>query len=186
MKRKLSIAFAGLFMSLMLSAQEPAIALGDKILNLGIGFGSTLYTGSYWSSTIPPLSASFEKIIKDEILEIGYIGVGAYAGLAAYKYNYSFFGEEWGWKYTNIVLGGRGAFHYPLIDKLDTYTGVMLGFQIVTFKEIGTATGTNPASSGVVWSWYAGGRYFFNEKFSAMAEFGYGITYLNLGVGIRL
>ena len=87
------------------------------------------------------------------------------------------------------MSGQGGSFHYPLVDKIDTYTGILLGYQIINPKEFGNfVTGTNysSASSGVIWSWFAGGRYYLSEKMAAMAEIGYGITYLNLGVALRL
>ena len=51
---------------------------GDKVLNLGIGLGSTLYTGGSYTSKIPPLSASFEVGVKDNLFEaitVTYLGV---------------------------------------------------------------------------------------------------------------
>lgn len=186
--KKVLLVFAAAFLLVQFNfSQELPIVKGDKIINAGIGFGSTLYTGSGYSIALPPLSVSYEQIIMDEVIDKGLIGVGGYAGFASYKYSYTFMTEEWGWKYSNFILGARGTFHYPLIDKLDTYTGLMLGFQVVTAKEIGTVpSGYNASASGLVWSWYAGGRYFFNEKWAGMLELGYGITYFNLGVAVKL
>ena len=168
-----------------ISAQENIFKVDDKVVNLGLGIGSTFYTGRYYKSSVPPLSVSFEKGIKDEVLEKGVIGVGGYLGYSAYKYQVL----EWGWKYTTIILGARGSFHYPLVDNIDTYTGILIGYQIVSSKEFGTFTsGLNNSAAGsrVIWSWYAGGRYYFSEKMAVMAEIGYGITYLNLGVALNL
>ncbi|MFH1319811.1 MAG: hypothetical protein ABII90_04050 [Bacteroidota bacterium] len=74
-------------------------------------------------------------------------------------------------------MGVRGNFHYPLVEKLDTYTGLLLGYNIVTSKWIGTgAEDFNASSSHVAWSWFVGARYYFSETFAAMAELGYGIA----------
>ncbi len=47
------------FAVLQLIAQEPTFVKGDKVLNLGIGLGSTLYSGTYYHSrflrSLPPL-----------------------------------------------------------------------------------------------------------------------------------
>ncbi len=159
---------------------------GDKVVNAGVGIGSNFYTGSYYTSRIPPLSASFEVGVKDNLFdEKSSLGVGGYAGFSGAKWEY----YDWGYKYTNIVLGARGSFHYQLVDKLDTYTGLLLGFNIMSAKEFGTASGGidyAASSSGVAWSWYLGARYYFNEKFGVMGELGYGISYLTLGVTIKL
>ena len=36
------------------------------------------------------------------------------------------------------------------------------------------------------YSWFVGARYYFTDKLAGMAELGYGITYLNLGVSLKL
>jgi hypothetical protein len=162
---------------------ESTFVKGDKALNLGIGFGSTLYSGSYITGKFPPISASFEVGVADNILEKGTIGVGGYLGYTSYKWDYS----GWGYKYTNIIIGPRGSFHYPLVNKLDTYTGILLGYNIATAKEFGTSIGYdyNASSGGIVWSWFLGARYYIKDNFGVMAELGYGIAYLNLGVSLK-
>jgi hypothetical protein len=53
MKKSLfAIAIAMLF-SVSSFAQE--FEEGDKVLNLGIGFGSTFYSGSLYSTALPPV-----------------------------------------------------------------------------------------------------------------------------------
>ncbi|MCD6660279.1 MAG: porin family protein [Lentimicrobium sp.] len=187
--KKVVITLFAAFMALSLSAQDNLLTKGEKVVNVGIGLGSTLYSGSGYTSTIPPVSASFEIGVKDDVLDVGSIGVGGYLGYASSKWEYSYFGSTWGYKYTNIILGARGSFHYPLVDKLDTYTGLMIGFNIVSAKETGTVDplyNYSASSSGLIWSWYAGGRYYFTDNFAAMAEIGYGIAWLNLGVALKL
>lgn len=168
-------------------AQESLFVVGDKVVNLGVGFGNVLYSGLGYKTTVPPVSISFEKGIKDGIIDKGVLGIGGYLGYSANKWEYSGFGGTYGWKYTNLILGARGTLHYPLVDKFDTYAGVLLGYRIVSTKEFGTITGVDPASSGgLIFSGFIGGRYYFNDKFAAMAELGYGITYLNIGLAIKL
>ena len=53
------------------------------------------------------------------------------------KYEYS----GWGWKYSNIIIGARGNFHYPLMNKLDTYTGLLLGYNVSSFKRVWNRAG---------------------------------------------
>ncbi len=167
-----------------LLAQESTFAKGDKVLNLGIGFGSGLYTGTYYKTSVPPISASFEVGVKDGVLDKGSIGVGGYVAYSSHKWDYS----GWGWKYSNFYLAARGTFHYPLVDKLDTYTGVALGFNVASSKEYGTAIygyDYSASSGGVLFAWFVGGRYYFSDKFAGMAELGVGIVYLNLGVALK-
>ena len=78
-----------------------------------------------------------------------------------------------------------------MVDKLDTYAGMLLGYNIVSSKYSGTGfydtyNTTSPSSSSLAWSMYLGGRYWFNPKIAGMVELGYGIAYLNLGVSFKL
>lgn len=184
--KKLFLSFTIVLIALaQLTAQTPTFIKGDQALNFGFGLGTALYSGGLYKTKIPPLSASFEKAIVDNVLEKGVVGVGPYLGFVSYKWEYL----DWGWNYSNIIIGARGNFHYPLKDKIDTYTGLLLGFNIVSASEFGTAAwGYNYSSnsSRMVYSWFVGAKYYFNDKLAAMAELGYGISYLNLGIGLKL
>jgi hypothetical protein len=183
MKKNLIISFLLLFVAISASAQNTFVK-GEKVLNLGLGLGSGYYSGSGYTNKIPPISASLEVGVKDNLFdEKSSLGIGGYLGYMAAKYEYN----NWGYKYSDIIIGARGILHYQLVDKLDTYTGILLGYDIVSAKEFGTSSGSNYSSStsGVVWSWFLGGRYYFNEKFAGMLELGYGISYLNLGISVK-
>ncbi len=176
---------SGMFIT---NAQEPTFSKGDMAINLGIGFGSVLYTGTGYSTIVPPISASFEYGIIDGIADKGSIGVGGYVGYTSAKYEQNFGGgNAYGWEYSSLIIGARGAFHYPFVDKLDTYGGAIIGYNSVKAKEIGTNTLGVPStvSSGVAYNLFIGARYYFTPNFAAMTELGYGIAYLTLGVAFK-
>jgi len=178
MKKLLLVLLVAVFSLTQLIAQESTFTKGDKVVNLGIGFGSTYYNAFYTSHT-PALSVSFEANVKDGILDKGSIGVGGYLGYSSASYSGY-------WKTTNIVIGARGSFHYPLVNKLDTYTGLLLGYNIYSFKyDSGYTLGNTGTSSGLLLAWFAGARYYFTDKFGVMAEIGYGISYLTIGVNLK-
>jgi hypothetical protein len=185
MKRFILILAAVMLGLSQLIAQESTFTKGTKVINLGIGIGSRLYTGSYYTSQVPPLSGSFEVDVKDGVIDKGSIGVGGYLGYSSTKWEYS----GYGWKYSNIVIGPRGSFHYPLAAKLDTYTGLILGYNIASSTSFGSV---NPgynysvSSGGLVVSWFVGARYYLKEKFALFGEVGFGITNLNLGVAFKI
>ena len=177
MKKLLLLLLVVVFSLTQLLAQESTFKQGDKVLNLGIGFGSTFY-GSFYTSHTPALSASLEFNVKDGILDKGSIGVGGYFGYSSAKWtNY--------YKTSNIIIGARGSFHYPLVDKLDTYTGLLLGYNIYSYKYESSFIGSAATSSGLAFAWFAGARYYFSNSFAVMAEIGYGISYLTLGVSLK-
>lgn len=183
MKKIFAIAIVALFSFPAIQAQESTFNLGDKVVSAGIGFGSTLYSGTYYSRGVPPISLAYEQAIKDEVLEKGVIGVGGWLGYSSYKYDYL----GWGYKYTNFIIGVHGAFHYPLVDKLDTYIGIGLGYNISSAKEFGVNTGWdyNATSGGIVFAGMVGARYYFTDTFAVFAQAGYGISYFSVGVSLK-
>lgn len=167
----------------LLGVSQNTFNKGDKVLNLGIGLGNALYSGSGYTSKVPPLSASFEMGIKDHLFnDKSSLGVGGYFGYTSAKWEY----YGYGWKYTDIIIGARGVFHYQLLNKFDTYAGVLLGYDIVSAKEIGDVPGSyNATESSARLDVFVGGRYYFTDRIAAMAEVGYGIAYLNLGLSVK-
>jgi hypothetical protein len=170
------------------SAQESTFNSGDIVLNSGLGLGTSLYSGVGYSSIFPPISISGEYGFREDFLTPGMtLGLGAYLGFAGAEYRSNIFGDTWGWKYNYTVIGGRAAVHYPFIENLDTYGGLMLSYNAVSITNIGNVPpSANPVSGRLGLSIYAGGRYYFSEQFAGMLELGYGISYLNLGVAFKL
>lgn len=165
---------------------EPSFVQGDLVFNFGLGLGTTIYSGRFYTQRVPPVSMSFEYgYMEDFMVEDLTLGLGGYLGFASSKYELR--AENSGWNYNYIILGGRAGLHYPIVEDLDTYAGVMLGFNVVSSSSFGTVdTGRSAAGSGLVFSLYAGGRYYLTEQFAFMGEIGYGIAYLNLGIAYKL
>ena len=182
MKKSVLFIAVAVFTFTQLVAQESTFSKGDKVLNLGIGFGGR-YSGSGMTTSVPPIGASFEVGVKDGVLEKGSIGIGGMLAYSAHKWEYS----GWGWKYTSIVIGARGTFHYPLVDKLDTYTGLLIGYDISTATEYGTSTSYPYDNSygGFTYAWFVGARYYFSDAFAAFGELGVGVTIFNIGVALK-
>ena len=157
---------------------------GDKVVNLAIGLGNRLYSGGSYSSVTPAISGSYEYGIKDNLFDANSsLGVGAYLGYTGSKYNY---GSGYGYKYSDIIIGARGALHYQFIDHLDTYAGLMLGYDIVSAKTFGTgAPNCNATASAFKFDIFLGGRYYFTDKLAGLLELGSGIAYVNIGVAIK-
>ena len=169
------------FIAVQASAQIPTFSKGDNVVSFGIGFGGT-YLGSYYSST-PFFTGYFENCIIDNLFdEKSSIGIGATFGYKSNKYEY----YGWGWKNTYMLFGARGSFHYALVDKLDTYAGLMIGFRAHSYKEIGTAVDKPSSSGGLTSDFYAGARYYFTDSFAAFAELGYSwFSVATIGVSLK-
>ncbi len=164
--------------------------VGTNALNLGIGLGSRYGYGSGLlggsSSVTPALSASFERGILP--LGPGVLGVGAFVGYQGASYD---FGGGDKWKYTDVMVTLRGAFHYPVLSNFDAYAGLSLGLRHSSssfsgpsgsiYNSFGGEVSSNAATSGL----FAGGRYYFTSNIGAFAELGYDQTYLKAGLAIK-
>src|SRR5690606_29536546 len=130
---------------------------------------------------IPFMSLSYEHCVKDNLFdEQSSLGIGGTMGYTSAKWET----VGYGWKYSDFVIGIRGALHYAIVDKLDTYTGLMLGYDILSSKSIGnwhSELDYSASTGGFVWGWSLGARCYFNESFAGFGELGYGVSVINLG-----
>lgn len=153
---------------------------GVSLLNVGVGFGSPYY-GSGSKMTIPPVHASFEYGVTEKI------GVGALVGYTSSVWdNSAIWGTGYKLKYSYLIVGARGAYHFVNKEKLDAYGGLMLGYNVASSKWEYPSGGTDPIGSykagGLALGAFLGGRYMFTEKIGAFAEIGYSIAWVSVGV----
>lgn len=181
-----------LLLTLLLSACGVATILaqgypfekGDKIISLGYGLGNTLH-GAGYSTKMAPISATFEYALADGLLDDkAGVGVGGYLGVSSSKYGYWEYGKN---NYlreslSDVMLGATLNFHYQFVDKLDTYTGITLGYDIV----ISDKTPQGMAKSQMAFIWKAGAKYYFLENLAVMGEVGWGAAILNLGLAYNI
>ena len=179
MFKKVFLAALALIGSVSLANAQEVFHKGTTAINAGVGLGS-YYSGI----TIPPLSVSLDYGVADNLINgnNGSISVGGFAGYAASSYSSSVYKTT----YSYISLGGRGAFHYQFAPKLDTYAGLMVSYDIASASSNSDYAGVSVATSGINWTLFLGGRYFFTEKIGGFAELGYGFYNLNLGVTFKL
>lgn len=155
---------------------ETGFGQGTGVISLGVGLGSSLnyYSGS---SQTPALSLQWEKGAVD-LGDVGVISFGGYLGYKGYNYKAS------GYKLNYYIIGGRSAFHLTKLNtkNLDLYGGLMLSYNYASdnYGNIGYSYGS---SAGV--TAYVGAHYFFANKLGAMAELGYGVSYLTLGLSFK-
>ncbi|MDR1371680.1 MAG: hypothetical protein LBJ17_00935 [Dysgonamonadaceae bacterium] len=134
---------------------------GDKVVGLGIGLFEYDRSGF-------PFAASAEFGLKDNLFdENSSLGAGILAGYSADRYE--------GKDYSYFLIGIRGAMHYKLVEKLDTYTGLMFAFE-----------GGSNRNRGLIPGLFAGGRYYFTDNAAVFGEIGYGISLLQIGISIKL
>jgi len=171
------------------SAQELTFLKGDKVAGLGIGLVSTPYrawSGNHFNK-IPLIVASFEMCILDNIInDRSSVGVGGLIGYtsASTKSEYS----GYGWSSTYIPINIRGAFHYAFVDNLDTYAGVLVGYNVYSWKWKDYEDTARSSSGGLTSSLYVGARYYFTESIGVFGDVNLGystLSLLNLGIAIK-
>ena len=179
MFKKVFLAVLAIVGSISIANAQEVFHKGTTAINAGIGLGSY-----YNSLSIPPLSVSLDYGVADNLINgnNGSISVGGFAGYAASSHTYGAYKST----FSYIALGGRGAFHYQFAPKLDTYAGLMVSYDIASASSNSDYAGASVATSGINWTLFLGGRYFFTEKIGGFAELGYGFYNLNLGVTFKL
>ena len=166
------------------SAQETSFNQNDNVVSLGVGLGGNLYYGrSYFGyadyNRLPAFLLSYERCIIGELFnDKSAIGVGGIGGYTAANHS--------SWVSSDIMFGVRGAMHYALVDKLDTYAGVMAGYDIYSWKWKGSGEAIHTSgSSGFTYGVFAGARYYFAGPLAVYAELGYGFTFVNAGLSVN-
>lgn len=173
------------------SAQAQSYTTGTNALNLGVGFGYSIAYGG--GTATPVLSASFEHGFAP-------LGPGIVGGGAVFSYQ----GNSWSWtdgygdsyheKWRTMLFGIRGTWHPDVLvgDKYDVYGGVQLGYYHYawTYTESGPYVSNyhyeNPLNSHIGIGLVAGGRYYFTNAIGIFGEVGYDISYLKLGLTVKL
>ncbi|NGM63175.1 hypothetical protein G5B30_14795 [Sphingobacterium sp. SGG-5] len=178
MKKSIIILFT-VFIAVATYAQP--FQQGTTAANIGIGLGTAL--GGLGKSR-PAISASLDHGMW-EVGGPGVISLGGYVGNTGYKYTAPSYTAKWNY----IVVGARGAYHYngfTDVPNLDVYGGVMMGYNIVSYTVDGSDMGMgNNYGSGLGFSGFLGGRWFFSENVGAYAELGYGVSVLNVGATFK-
>jgi hypothetical protein len=108
------------------------------------------------------------------------LGAGILAGYQGATYNLSN-GSKW--RYTDVLVGVRGAFHYPVLPEFDAYAGLGVGLLYTRASSEGSTASPDAGnkakfSPGI----FVGGRYFLLENLGVFAELGYDQTYLKVGL----
>jgi len=182
MKKFLFIKILGAFIVLVgfgcnASAQSGIFSKDDMVINVGVGLGTYISDKGY-SMTVPPISGSFEYGVVNLFDGQGAIGVGGYVSYLLRKSN-----GDTSFNVGDFVIGPRGLFHYQFVDKLDTYAGLMIGYDIVSFSH--TDDNYPLSGSGFYSTFFIGARYYFTSNIAVFGELGYGVSPLQLGLSYK-
>lgn len=187
--KKIFALVAAVVVAFSASAQ---IEKGDIVVTAGVGLGNTVYGSSYYDSALLPINIEGEYGVAEDVWGVAglSLGVGPAISYTQAKTTYTWYDDVYGYKYSSILVGAKGYFHYSLLDveNLDTYAAVTLGWNIATAKRWGDWGSINtPATSasGLYYAFAVGARYWFTDFIGANLEAGYGLSFLKAGVTFK-
>jgi hypothetical protein len=152
------------------SSNSACFSKGTTVAQALIGFG-----GNYGV----PITLVAEHGITDKI------GIGGTIGYGRLSTPFGIWGD---YTINHILIGGRGHYHAYTTDKIDVYGAATLGYSVASISYPSTAPSSAQTASagGFIWAGNIGGRYYFNPKFAAVAEIGYGLANVNIGLAMKL
>ena len=171
------------------NSQDLVFGKGSSAINLGIGFGNTMYHGSYYKMAFPSISASYEY----GIVEIpmgssltGVISVGGLAGFGGSKEDWYYSHDDYTINTTYFLVAVRGNYHFIFHEKFDPYAGIILGYYFGNNKYPDSWNSSwnsyyNKNTGGFHGGAYAGARWFFSPAWAVFSELGWNISIFTIG-----
>lgn len=194
MKKAILVFTAIAFTFMVARSQGDAFGKGASAINVGIGFGSTVYTGAYYSMGFPTISGSYEIGIVEVPMGSsmkGVVGVGGLVGFGGSKYDYSHGAYGYDVKTNYFLIAARGNYHFIFHPKFDPYAGIILGYYFGNHKiTYGPGYPSNlPKYHGDTGGFhggaYAGVRWFFTPGFAVFSELGWNISIFTVGATFK-
>ncbi len=194
MKKIFLVVSAFMIAGTSLYAQNTTETFAKKDNVLGFGFG---IGGVYGITSVSSQSPVFGVQYDRGIIELGFggvIGVGGFMGYKSIVDKYDDFTGTYKDKYSILIFGARGTFHYDLfrVKNLDTYAGSMIAFHSVGHKRDYPnnypsyyGPGRKSPGSAAYASIFAGAKYYFAPQVAAYAEVGYGVSWLTMGIAFK-
>jgi hypothetical protein len=177
MKQLLSVILLTVLFSGFINAQFTA---NKSYLGPSIGL-------SFLGST-PQFGANYEYSM--DLENFGRVGIGGIFRYWSYSEG-SGFGSGWNWKYTDILIGVQGNYHFKLTsDKFDPWAGLTLAYDAGSVSWDGPSgyNYASPGYGGLFIGANAGARYWVSPTIGISARVGFGsLSYgaLDLGVDFK-
>jgi len=161
--------FAGSAFAFDILSYPPPVSGGNIMVDVGAGLVSTGYTSGKFG--IPPLFVQAEFALPVNVP----ISVGGGVSFFSWNWDQKIYGNDFGFNVTYITPQARANWHWGFpVSWLDFYTGLGVGWDIVTVKYNDDRYKSSSAgSSGLYWGLQAGAHFYFSKNIGAMAETGW-------------
>ncbi len=177
--KKLALIVATVACFALSSNAQKMFVNGTQLFKVGIGINGHGM----------PVDVAYERGVMSDFLGVEklVLGLGAKVGYYGYKEDFATMLGSYSYKYSNIIIGANALAHYPLVEKLDTYAGFLLGYNVAksTYSGPGAGSANSPSVGGFVFGGVVGARYEFSDSVGAYAEGGFGISNLTLGLAFK-
>ena len=161
MEKKILLAVALLLALPLFMSAQMAFRTGTNAVNAGVGFAGLKWKGVSYG-------ASFEHGITNNW------GAGPHLAYSEYSKD--------GYKYHALLIGAKGAYHFPASDKADPYVGAEVGY--IALSHTGSNESVAPHSySSLGLGFYGGLRYYVSPAFGVYGELRLS-TFAIVGIGI--
>ena len=165
------------------SAPENPMDQGSWIISVDAGPGTHMFGNGYG------FGPGFKIFFENGTWQFGpgVLSMGGEVGFSFFSYHWYIGKFRYRESWFNYMFGARSAYHYGWnVKGLDTYAGIPLGigFSSHTFDNYVGYRGY----SGIYpyLGLFIGSSYFFNQHIGINGEFGFNVTYANLGVIFKL
>ncbi len=138
--------------------------------------------GLSFLGSAPQFGANYEYSM--DVKNFGRVGIG---GIIRYwSYSESFY--DGGWKYTDVLIGAQGNYHFKLdTDKFDPWIGLTLAYDAGSVSWDGPSGSiySSPTYGGFFIGANAGARYWVSPTVGVSARVGFGsLSYGGLDLGV--
>ncbi len=175
------------------SVSAQAFKNNENRASFGMGFGWKNKEPYSNSVHFPSVHATVERSVVT-LEDVGVLAVGAQFGFHYGFHNGKFppTGEKYKESWTNVYFIPRVAvyfqelfYEYDFPENIDWYAGTGIGINAMAHKVPQNFDVDDKDGVILGYTFFVGGRYYFNGDMAAFAEFGYGVSYFNLGITLK-
>jgi len=163
-----------------LKARQTVFNKGDKLVGARLALGSVFGSNS-------GIILNGEYGLKDNPLKLQGVPNMLGLGLSLSYSSYIFQNSYGNYEYSNYLVSAALIWHLDIFKRpnIDTYSSFNLGLNTDTSTRPNKAPARSNSYSGLMWGLALGGRYAFSPQLSAIAEIGYGMGLLRLGLDYK-
>jgi hypothetical protein len=165
------------------SAPRNPFDQGTWIIGIGVGPATHIAGNGYG------FGPGFKIFVENGAWQLGpgILSICGEIGFSFFSYHWDIGDNRYTETWVNYMFGARSAYHYGWdVKGLDTYAGIPLGIGFSAHNYDNYAGYKGYQNVYPYLGFFVGTSYFFNDHIGINGEFGYNVTYANLGVVFKI